>query len=130
MALCYWCVLAAALMPYLWTAVAKVGARGYDNNAPRQFAESLAGIRQRANWAQYNSFEAFPAFAAGVIIAQLSGVEAVLLNALAVAFVVARLIYGVCYLYNQASLRSVFWFLGILIMVALYLAAGLGWGAA
>ncbi|MCG8463324.1 MAG: MAPEG family protein [Xanthomonadales bacterium] len=128
MMIAFWCVFIAALLPYVWTACAKVGARGYDNNAPRQFADAQQGMRQRANWAQYNSFEAFPAFAAAVFCAHLMQVEAVWLNGLAVTFVVARTLYGVTYLLDLASLRSVVWFIGFGSMVALFLLAGLRYG--
>jgi len=45
--------------------------RGVDNRAPRPSLESLSGWRQRADWAHRNHFEAFPAFAAVVFVAEL-----------------------------------------------------------
>lgn len=120
-----WCVFIAALLPYVWTAWAKIGARGYDNNAPRQFLASQKGMRQRANWAQHNSFEAFPAFAAAVFCAHLMAVDPVWLNGLSVVFVIARLLYGILYVFDLASLRSVVWFIGFGSMVALFVMAGL-----
>src|SRR3546814_10004956 len=44
----------------------------FDNAAPRDYFEQSTGWRKRAHWAQLNSFEAFPAFAAAVIIAQIA----------------------------------------------------------
>ena len=126
MTIAFWCVLAAALLPYIWVIVAKVGARGYDNNAPRAFATTQSGLRQRANWAQYTSFEAFPAFAAGVLIAVHMGVDPLVVNGLALAFVILRLGYGVCYLTDLATMRSVVWFMGFAATVALYVVAATG----
>ena len=44
----YWCVLAAALMPYAFAGIAKFGDRRYDNRAPREFLASLDGRQKRA----------------------------------------------------------------------------------
>ena len=67
----YWMLIAAAMMPYLTIALAK-SAGGIDNRAPRPSLESLSGWRQRADWAHRNHFEAFPAFAAAVFVAELT----------------------------------------------------------
>ena len=67
----YWCVLAAALLPFAFTAIAKgIGRREFTNRAPRVFQSKLTGMAARAHWAHLNSFEAFPPFAAAVLIAQ------------------------------------------------------------
>jgi len=125
MAISYWCVLIAALMPYLFTGIAKFGGRRYNNHVPREFLEGQQGFRKRAHWVQLNSFEAFPAFAAGVIIAHQLAVAAETINLLAVSFVLLRLVYGVCYLADQASLRSLVWMAALGCTVALYIQAGL-----
>ena len=110
----YWCVLIAALMPYLWTGLAKIAMPKFNNHQPRIFLEKLDGWGQRANWAQINSFEAFPAFAAAVIIAsQIGNIKPDTLNTLAIVFVIARLCYGIFYLANLAGFRSLAWLIGI-----------------
>ncbi|MEA3154552.1 MAG: hypothetical protein QOK44_2141, partial [Betaproteobacteria bacterium] len=76
MTLAYWMILVAALLPYIGAAYAKFsggGGKTYDNRAPRANVDSLPPQRQRAYWAQLNGFEAFPPFAAGVIVAHLAG---------------------------------------------------------
>ena len=76
MTLAYWMVLAAAFVPYMGTAYAKFsdgGAKTYDNRAPRVQMETLPLKRRRGYWAQLNGFEAFPPFAAAVIVAHLAG---------------------------------------------------------
>jgi len=71
MTFAYWMLIAAVMMPYLTIALAK-SAGGVDNRAPRPSLESLSGWRQRADWAHRNHFEAFPAFAAAVFVAELT----------------------------------------------------------
>jgi uncharacterized MAPEG superfamily protein len=74
-AVAYWCVLVAALLPYVWTTVAKGSGERYDNRDPRGWIARQTNPRvQRANSAQLNAFEAFAPFAAGVVFAQLAGV--------------------------------------------------------
>ena len=75
MTLAYWCVLAAILLPYAFTGFAKFqGGFGLNENKnPREFLEKLSGARKRAHWAQQNSFEILPGFAAAVIISHLAG---------------------------------------------------------
>ena len=65
----YWCMLIAAFLPLAFTGVAKFSGPGFNNNRPRDFQAGLTGFRQRAHWAHLNSFEAFPPFAAAVVMA-------------------------------------------------------------
>ncbi len=117
------CVLIAGLLPYVGTMAAKWGFRRYDNHNPRQWLAEQTGFRARGNAAQANSFEAFPLFAAGVIIATLAQVDAALTDALAVTFVLARVGYIVCYVADKATWRSIFWLVGLLSVVALFVEA-------
>lgn len=127
MLLAYWCVLIAAFMPVAFVGYAKFAGRrrmGPAENAfPREWLERTEGQQKRAYWAQLNSFEAFPPFAAGVIIAGLASASAVAMNVLAVLFIVVRIIYGVCYIKDLATARSVVWTLGALCVVGLFIAA-------
>ena len=92
--------------------------RRYDNRAPRDFLAGLEGRQKRADWAQQNSFEAFPAFAAAVIIAHLAQGSQAAINVLAVAFVVLRLIYGWAYINDRPTLRSLIWIAALACVVA------------
>ena len=121
MTIAYWCVLIAAVLPYVWTGVAKSRA-DYNNRAPREFLERQRGFRQRANWTQQNSFEAFPAFAAAVIIAHLTGAPQDTIDILAMAFVALRLLYGLAYVADQHLLRSLLWLGGVICVVWLFVA--------
>ncbi len=116
----YACVLIAALLPYVWTVIAKTSAPKFDNRDPRRWLAKQDNPRvQRANAAQLNAFEAFPAFAAGVLMAQLAGVEPQRIAALAVAFVVLRVLHGACYLTGLHIARTLVWFAGLACVIAL-----------
>ncbi len=120
MTIAYWCVLIAALLPFAFTGAAKIGARGFNNRRVRDFQQSLSGWRQRAHWAHQNTFEAFPPFAAAVIIAHLAGAEQTHIDALAISFILLRLAYGGLYIADQATLRSLVWFGALICVVALF----------
>jgi uncharacterized MAPEG superfamily protein len=117
------CVLIAGLLPYVCAAVAKWGFQQFDNHNPRQWLAQQTGFRARANAAQANSFESFPFFAAGVIIATFAQVDAARIDLYAMVFVAARIAFIVCYVTDKASLRSLFWLLGLLSVVGLFAAA-------
>lgn len=126
MAVAFWCLLVAIIMPPTFAAIAKATAVGcYNNRSPREFLERQTGLSRRADWAQRNSFEILPAFIAGVFAAFAAGVDEHWLARLSVIFVISRILYGVCYLKDWASLRSLCWFvgffccLGLLVMAAL-----------
>jgi uncharacterized MAPEG superfamily protein len=120
MSLAYWCVLIAGVLPVLTVSLAKWGVRDYDNAAPRAWMDKLSGHRRRADYAHRNHFEAFPFFAAAVLVAeQLHGAQAAI-NALALAFIVIRIVYTVLYLRNLPTLRSGAWLLGYLCVLALF----------
>ncbi|NUS61059.1 MAG: hypothetical protein HOQ01_08940 [Lysobacter sp.] len=127
MAMAYWCVLVAAMLPYVWTTVAKASGERYDNRDPRGWLARQTNPRvHRANAAQLNAFEAFAPFAAGVLMAQFAGVPEAHVAGLAVAFVVFRLLHGVVYtLGMKHSLRSLLWFGGLACVVALMVLAAL-----
>jgi uncharacterized MAPEG superfamily protein len=117
------CVLIAGLLPYLGTMIAKWGFRRFDNNNPRQWLAQQTGFRARGNPAQANSFEAFPFFAAGVIIATLAQVDTARIDLYAWIFVAARVGFIVCYVADKAGMRSLCWLVGLLSVVGLFAAA-------
>jgi uncharacterized MAPEG superfamily protein len=123
MTLAYWCVLVAGFLPYIATLTAKIGGDRFDNANPRDWLNAQSGFRKRANAAQLNSFEAFPLFAAAVIVAHLAGAPQDRIDLLAVTFIVARLFYLGFYLADIHMLRSLSWFVGIGSAAALFFAA-------
>ncbi len=120
MTIAYWCVLIAAFLPILFTGIAKFSGKGFNNFTPRKFQDRLDGFRQRAHWAHLNSFEAFPPFAAAVIIAHQLGHNQATVDKLAMAFIGLRLVYGALYIADRASLRSVAWLAAVGCWVAMF----------
>ncbi len=122
MTIAYWCVLAAILLPYIWTGVAKFtsGFHPRDNHNPREYLEKLDGSAKRANWAQLNTFESIPGFMAAVIIAHLAGAPQATVDAIAVTYIALRLVYGVLYIMDKAALRSLVWAGVVACIVALF----------
>ena len=125
MTIAYWCVLIAGLMAPGTVAIAKWGRRDYDNSEPRAWLDKQSGLRRRADYAHRNHFEAFPFFAAAVIIAHQVHAPQSALDTLAVVFIAARLVYTLCYLTNKSSLRSVAWVVGYLAVIALFVLAAI-----
>ncbi len=120
----YWCILAAALLPYLWTMVAKSSGQRYDNRDPRSWLARQDNPRVvRANAAQLNAFEAFAPFAASVLMAQFAGVDPARITLLALVFVGLRVLHGVFYLAGIAALRSLVWAGGFGCVIALIVQA-------
>jgi uncharacterized MAPEG superfamily protein len=121
MTLADWCVLAAGILPLAATGLAKWGFRDFDNRNPRAWLARQTGFRARANAAQANSFEAFPFFAAAVIIAQQAHAVQGRVDVLAAAFVALRLLYLGCYLADRATARSAVWFAAYVCIVGLFI---------
>ncbi|HTH44088.1 MAG TPA: MAPEG family protein [Oxalicibacterium sp.] len=125
MTLAYWSILIAGLLPAVTVAIAKFGAKDFDNNAPRNWLEKQQGVRSRADAAHRNHFEAFPFFAAGILVAQLCHVPQGRIDMLAATFIVLRVVYTALYLADRATLRSLCWALGYLCVIALFVLSGL-----
>jgi uncharacterized MAPEG superfamily protein len=121
----YWCVLAAILLPYIWTGVAKAssGFKPRDNHNPRDYLDKLEGPAKRAHWAQLNTFESIPGFMAAVIIAHLAQAPQGWVDGLALAYIGLRLAYGVLYITDQAALRTLVWAAGLACIAGLFIVA-------
>ncbi len=126
MAIAYWCILIAALLPYVWVTIAKQSGERYNNRDPRSWQSRQTNPHsQRAHAAHLNGFESFPAFVAGVLMAQLAGVPHATITLLAIVFVVARVLHGVFYISNVHALRSLVWLAGFASALALIVMAAL-----
>ena len=117
-----WCVLAATMLPYVWGTLSKAS-KTFDNARPR--LQQKTGWRQRADWAQQNSWEAFAPFAAAVLIAHWLHVAQPTIDWLAGLFILFRIAYGMAYIFNLATLRSLIWSGGMLCVLGLYFAAAM-----
>ncbi|MFJ4452291.1 MAPEG family protein [Pseudomonas sp. NPDC089392] len=124
MTVALWCILIALFLPPLCALIAKVSSGRFglkDNHDPRAFLDTLSGLPRRAHAAQQNSFEAFPAFAAAVLVADIVGnAEQVTQDVLGVMYITSRLLYIICYLADWAALRSLVWFAGVAMIVGFF----------
>jgi uncharacterized MAPEG superfamily protein len=127
MTLAHACLLIACLLPIGCAGLAKSRGfgkprreGGFDNHHPRQWLAGLQGWQARANAAQHNSFEALPIFIAGVLVAERLGAAPGTVDALALAFVAARLAYIGAYVADWPNLRSLVWVAGLGCSVALF----------
>ncbi|AGK50137.1 MAPEG family protein [Burkholderia thailandensis MSMB121] len=116
------CLLITALMPFVWTMCAKSGSR-YDNREPRRYLAQLEGWRARAFGAHQNSWEALALFTAALVVAWHNGANVQRVDQLAIVFAASRALYGVLYLLNWATLRSLMWTVGLVCVVWLFFAA-------
>src|SRR3569623_1978752 len=119
MPLAYWCVLVAALLLLVWSGYAKSGVE-VDNHYPRESADDLPPKPRRAYAAHHNAYENFPFFAAAVIIAVTQGAPISTVNALAVIYVVLRVVHGMLYVANQSTARSVVYGLALLANITIF----------
>jgi uncharacterized MAPEG superfamily protein len=126
MSTAYWCVLIAALLPYVWIGFAKGGAADYNNKDPRGWMAKQQSYRVRnANSAHLNAFEAFPPFAIAVLMAQFTQVDAQLVAWLAMAFIALRILHGAFYLAGLHRFRSLVWVSGLSCVIALMMLSAL-----
>ncbi|RXF73795.1 MAPEG family protein [Hansschlegelia zhihuaiae] len=120
MSIALWCVLFAGLLPILCAGAAKSGASGFDNARPREWLANLEGWRKRMNAAQQNGWEAFPLFAAAVLVASTNGGPRGAVDLLALLWVAFRLAYVWAYAADRPTLRSGFFTLALLCAVTIF----------
>ena len=129
MSLPFWCIFISALLIFLAKApVARAMQQEsgvYDNHHPRSQQARLSGFGARALAAHLNSFEAFPLFAVGVLMAHVTQTHGVLVDVLAVIFVISRVLYLLCYWADLHWQRSLVWGLGLLCSLLLMLTPAL-----
>ncbi|WP_411369007.1 MAPEG family protein [Pseudidiomarina salilacus] len=119
-----WCLLIAGLLPIAAKAPVvyfQNRDNGYDNHHPRAQQQRLTGAGARAVAGHYNAYEAFPLFAAAVVLVIATGHTGTFNQWLAVGFVVFRVLYHILYLGDWDKLRSLVWLFALLcpvIMIA------------
>lgn len=114
------CIVVSIFIPLLCAGYAKMSKKGYDNNAPREFLSTLSGAGQRANYAQQNFYETFPAFAVGVVVANQTQASQGSIDGLAVTYVISRILYAIFYITDKSILRSIAWSVALVSIIALY----------
>ncbi|OWJ91504.1 hypothetical protein B6S59_23265 [Pseudomonas sp. A46] len=129
MSIPFWCLFAVALLIYIAkipvAKAMKEEGRGYDNHHPRAQQARLTGFGARALAAHQNTIEAFPLFAAGVLMAHVTQTQGWFVEALALLFVVTRVLYLFLYWNDKATLRSLAWGVGLLCCLLLMLSPAL-----
>ena len=125
MTIAFFCVFLAFCLNLLSKAPVAIAQNArpehYDNRHPRDQQAQLRGWGRRALAAHLNSFEAFPSFAAAVIIAALAGADPLWTTRLAMTFVSCRVLYIAFYITDLHILRSTVWTLGFGATAAIFL---------
>lgn len=109
-------------LPYLLVGYARFQV-GYDLAAPRAMFDRLPAYAQRATWAHQNSFETFLPFTAAAFMAYVTEVSSSTTTWAAVVFLVSRVLYSACYVFNLPLLRSASFIIGTIATLVLF---GLG----
>jgi len=118
-------IVAAALIiyvPYGLVAISRFQI-GYDATAPRAMFDKLPPYAQRATWAHQNAFESFMVYAAAALMAYVTGQNSNWVGQLAIAYVVARLVYPLFYILKLPVLRSLAYGVGFLATLAMFAAS-------
>ena len=116
-----WCIFAVVMLYLLSIVPIKwLGFRRFDNSRPRDPAFYQDPIAARSLGAHQNGIEAFPFFAAAILLAEFRACPQGLVDELAVLFVIVRIAYVFTYLGNRPTLRSILWSLGFAINIAIF----------
>jgi uncharacterized MAPEG superfamily protein len=116
-----WCISASLMLSLLSIASVKWFRFGrFDNSKPRDPAFYESPFAARALGAHQNGIEAFPFFAAAVLLAEFRACPQNLINELAVLFVIVRIAYVFTYIGNRPTLRSILWSIGFAINLAIF----------
>lgn len=110
------CLFIAVLLPYLAKLPLDYALRRdglFSNSYPREQQMKGRGLAARAYGAHQNAFEALLVFGIAVLAAIASNHITPVIEKLAIAFIVIRVLYHILYLMNHATLRSAIWFLGL-----------------
>jgi len=119
MTIAFWCVFVASFLPY----VAFSFVKGLNPRCPRAGVPALDDQSARAYGAHLNAFETYAPFAAAVIIAHVARGPSILVDILAILYVLARVAHLVAYLNDRQPVRSAMFTVGSLITVAIFISA-------
>jgi uncharacterized MAPEG superfamily protein len=116
-----WSLLATVVLYLLTLAPFKpLGYREFDNARPRDPAFWEKPLRSRAQGAHQNGIETFPFFAAAVLLAEFRDCPQTRIDALAMAFVVIRILFVAAYLGDRPWTRTLLWNAGFAVNVAIF----------
>ncbi|MGA8901111.1 MAPEG family protein [Bradyrhizobium sp.] len=121
MTIAEWCVFLSLLLYLLSIASVKwLRFDRFDNSKPRDPAFYEDPISSRALGAHQNGIEAFPFFAAAVLLAEFRACPQNLINELAILFVIVRIAYVFTYIGDRPTLRSILWSIGFALNIAIF----------
>ena len=127
MTIAEWCLFASVMTYLLTLAPAKlITPRTFDNSRPRDPDFYADPRRARLQGAHQNGMEAFPFFAAAVLLAEYRGAPQTIVDWLAVAFVVTRLLYVFAYVGNRPTVRTMLWNAAFAFNAGIFFLAGFG----
>lgn len=116
------CAIIAALLPYLAKAPVAIAMNkldGYDNRHPRAQQSKLTGFGARALAAHQNSFESLLIFTIALVVVFASNTITATTETLAIIYLIARVLYCVCYYVNWHVLRSSVWLVDLICPIAM-----------
>lgn len=121
MTIAEWCVFGAVIL-YLLTIVPfkALGLPRFDNAQPRDPGFYDDPLRARALGAHLNGIEAFPFFAAAVLLAEFRDAPQRLIDELAILYLIVRAAYVVTYIGDRPTLRSILWGVGFAINTTIF----------
>ncbi|ABA04189.1 conserved hypothetical protein [Nitrobacter winogradskyi Nb-255] len=121
MTIAEWCVFGAVIL-YLLTIVPFKALRlpRFDNARPRDPEFYGDPLRARALGAHLNGIEAFPFFAAAVLLAEFRDAPQRLIDELAILYLIVRAAYVVTYIGDRPTLRSILWGVGFAINTTIF----------
>ncbi|NJO43478.1 MAG: MAPEG family protein [Cyanobacteria bacterium CRU_2_1] len=112
-----WCIFLAAVLvyaPFILVVYGRIQVGVEALVAPRAVFDKLPAYAQRATWAHQNSFESFTLFAAAALMAYVTQVDSPWAVVVAIAYLPARFLYSVFYIFQVTPLRSLMFAIGSL----------------
>ena len=126
MTFAYFSILLFAFLNLFCSVAAKKAANMHaaENHNPREILARATGKAARLNAAQQNGYEMLPLYAAAIIIAHATGEAAQgTINFWATLFLLSRVAYIWAYAQDKATARSAIWGVGLICVIALFIAA-------
>lgn len=122
-----WCLFGAIMLALLTLALVKpMAGREFDNANPRDPHFYERPVRRRALGAHLNGLETFPFFAVSILLAEFRQSPQTWVDALAAAFLLARIAFVVAYIGDRPTLRTILWNIGMAFNLGIFFLSGFG----
>ncbi len=124
MTISLWTLLVAVSLPYVWAGISSAYRKKQlgtvDNHHPRAQQAQLTGAGARAYAAQQNAWEAVAVYTPAVLVAHIGNPGSTTGTILSLVWVGCRVVHGIFYISDLASLRSTIFTVGVLASVGLF----------